>query len=353
MEQSVITKYNNLPDISLIKRPDSLIACRITMSYTDVIKTFYRLDSKKDIKHYFHIPENWDVPGIYCFLSKDGSSYYIGLSVNMKTRYNRHMFNLKHSDIRYYNANPKLYNYIRKYGLDSLDFGCLLTIKNYLVMCSAFDLSPKEISLLKSLTQWNLLIIEQFFLDTLGFSLNVALRVGTRESSKLSDETRKKMSDAHLNSDVMLSKQQWEFIRAKANEAWKNEPLDSKIRKAISKVHGRAIIIKDSSKKVIGEYPSQLKVAEYLEVSRYMVSQYLNSSNLLDSKVGPVFLIDKRQVKERSLKIQVLDINRNLLDTCNSIRATAKKYGASASSLSATYLYKDKLWKGRRSTVSS
>jgi len=84
---------------------------------------------------------------------------------------------------------------------------------------------------------------------------------------------------------------------------------------------------------VIEEFPSQLKAAKYLEVSRYKISQYLNSGNLLNSKLGPVFLINKGQSKERSIKIQVLDINKNILDTCSSLRAAEKKI------LSYSYFY--------------
>lgn len=317
------------------------------MSSSDVIKILYGLDSNKDIKYYFHIPAKFNVAGIYGFLSKDGLSYYIGSSINMKTRYNRHMFNLNHSNIRYSQANPKFYNYIKKYGLEKLDFGCLLVIKDYLTMCSAFSLSEEEISFLKLLMQLDLLLTEQFFLDTLGLSLNIAQMVGTRESSKLTDKTRKKMSEAHLNLDVTLSKDQWNFIRAKANETWKNEVLSSDRRRAISEHHGRAVIIKDSIQKVIGEFSSILKAAEYLGVNRKTISKFLNSGNFLDSKYGLVFLIEKREVKERAYKIQVLDKNKNLLDTCSSIRATANKYGISATALSTTYLDKDKLWKGK------
>ena len=99
----------------------------------------------------------------------------------MKVRYNRPIFNLKHQDQRYFNANPKFYNYIRKYGLDSLDFGCLLKVKNYLFMCSAFDLSPGEIYIIKLLTQWDIIISEQFFLDNWDLSLNVAYFAGTKK----------------------------------------------------------------------------------------------------------------------------------------------------------------------------
>jgi hypothetical protein len=114
-------------------------------------------------------------------------------------------------------------------------------------------------------------------------------------------------------------------------------------KRAISELHGKAVIIKDSTQKVIGEFPSMLKTAEYLNINRKTISKYLNSGNLLDSKYGPVILMDNGEIKERMYKVQVLDENRNLLDICSSIRITAKKYGISATSLSTTYLDKDKL----------
>ena len=256
--------YSTLPENSVLKHPDSLVTYRITMSSIDVINTLYALEdpSNERISHFFHTPEVMNVAGIYCFLSKDGSSFYIGSSINMKMRYSRHRFNLNHSDIRYYQANPKFYNYVRKYGFDNLDFRCLLVIKNYLMMFSALNLSEDETSFLKLLIQLDLLVAEQFFLDTArikicdfyssGLSLNVASKVGTRESSVLSDETRKRMSDTHLNLDVTLSEDKWKLIRAKANEVWKYEALGSDRRRAISELHGKAVIIKDSVEKLIG-----------------------------------------------------------------------------------------------------
>ena len=56
-------------------------------------------------------------------------------------------------------------------------------------MFAGFNLSDEENLFLTSLMQLDLLITEQFFLDTYGLSLNVASKVGTRESSILSDET--------------------------------------------------------------------------------------------------------------------------------------------------------------------
>lgn len=60
--------------------------------------------------------------------------------------------------------------------------------------------------------------------------------------------------------------------------------------------------IKDSNGNIIGEHPSHLKVAEYLGVSRGKVKTYLDSGNLLDSKLGPVLLIDNCLASFAALK---------------------------------------------------
>lgn len=349
MESKCKDKYKNLPDNSVLKRSDSFVSKRINLSNLDVIQILYKLNPAVPIQNIFTVPDRLYVPGIYCFMGKDKSKlvYYIGSSVNMKKRYSRHMFNLNHDDARNNQANPKFYNYIKKYGIESLDFGCLLVTLDYKVIFNGFDLSSEEVSLLKSLTQLDLLLTEQYFLDTYGLSLNVAPYVGTRESTVLSDETRKKMSDARLNLEVTLSKDKWEAVRAKAKEAWEKEPLDSERRNNISAFHGRSVIIKDSEHKVIGEFTSQIKTAEYLGVDRSTVARYLNTGNLLNSNKGPVYVIDKVQTKARSVKVQVLDVNRNLLDTCRSIRAVADKYNVPLSTISTTYLDKDRLYKNK------
>ena len=76
---------------------------------------------------------------------------------------------------------------------------------------------------------------------------------------------------------------------------------------------------------MVGEFNSRLKVAEYLEVNRNKVSLCLKSGYLLESKIGPVLLIEKGDsVSERSYKIQGLDKNPNLLDTYSSLRLRRK-----------------------------
>lgn len=55
MGETVIAKYNDLPESYVIKRKDSLVAFRLIMSNSDVIKTLYQLElhSNKGIKDYF------------------------------------------------------------------------------------------------------------------------------------------------------------------------------------------------------------------------------------------------------------------------------------------------------------
>ena len=84
----VIIKYSNLPENFILKYKDYLVTIRIIMPYIEVIKTLYQLGlyPNKGVKDYFFLPDNFNVQGIYCFLSKDSLSYYIGSLISMKTR---------------------------------------------------------------------------------------------------------------------------------------------------------------------------------------------------------------------------------------------------------------------------
>jgi group I intron endonuclease len=297
LDRKAKDKYDSLPAKSILKHPDSFVSQRIVYLESEVL-ALYKLSSecKKDIQEFFTTQVKLDIPGIYCFMSKNISilSYYIGSSVNMKRRYNRHQNNLNSKEDRNSQANPKFYNYVRKYGWESLEFGCLLETKDYLVMFSGFDLSPEEISLLKILTQLDLLITEQYFLDSYGLSLNISPVVGTRESAILSAETRKKMSDSHLGKLSTISEEKRAVIKAKAKEAWANEPSNSERREAVSAQHGRAVVILDPDKNVIEEFVSQIKAAEHLGVERRIISRRIASEALFDSKIGPVYSIKQR-----------------------------------------------------------
>lgn len=365
MEQKCRHMYKNLPYNSVLKRHDSFVTYRISLSDTDVIHVLYDLNSDNNIQDIFNIPGSFDVPGIYCFLSKNKAFYYIGSSrgsppggthapgrglgssVHMKKRFNRHVFNIKDDKVRNHMASPKFYNYVRKYGMDDLSFGCLLATKDYLMLYGGFDLSPEETALLKLLTQWDLLLTEQFFLDTYKPLLNIATYVGTKESIELSEETRKKMSESQLGVVKLISEDKWKVIKAKSRESWEKDSLER--RNAVSVLHGKSIRIEDCYNKVIEVFSSQIKAAEYLDVHRHKIKRHLDSGKVLDTKLGLVYIKggEVSSDKPRSIKIRVYDSNKNLLEVCDSLRAASNKYDISASSIRLYYLDKDRLCKNR------
>lgn len=162
------------------------------------------------------------------------------------------------------------------------------------------------------------------------------------------------MSDSHLGLISSISKEKWAVIKAKIKEGWENDPVDSERRKAISTLHGRPIVIVDSNKKVIEEFASQLKAAEYLGVGRRIVNTRLASGKPLDSKWGPVYIQDKEGThqKTRAIQVQVLDANKYLVEVCASLRDAEKKYNVAATTISRSYLNKDKICRNKYYFVS-
>nr|UYR50989.1 hypothetical protein [Morchella crassipes] len=71
MDRKCKDKYQNLPAKSILKHPDSFISNRIILSDLEVL-ALYNLNPKcKDIQELFTVQEKLDIPGIYCFMSKD------------------------------------------------------------------------------------------------------------------------------------------------------------------------------------------------------------------------------------------------------------------------------------------
>jgi hypothetical protein len=68
-------KYDSLPAKSILKHPDSFVSQRIVYLEEEVL-AFYKLSSecKKDIQEFFTTPVKLDIPGIYCFMSKNRSA---------------------------------------------------------------------------------------------------------------------------------------------------------------------------------------------------------------------------------------------------------------------------------------
>ena len=235
--------YNDLPANSLLKNLNSSVSKRIKLTIPEIINSYIKQKKTNafDINQLFQKTDDLNVPGIYCFKSKSEITkivYYLGSSVNMHRRITRHKYNVFSPNPREYSGSPKFYNWIRSYGWNSLEIGYLLKTIDYEKitilpgLLSSNALNKEERLILKLLTQIDLLIMEQYFLDKLGLSLNVDKFVGTRHSSILSLETRNKMSeshfgDSHYSKVKSLTKEQWELIRNKASQSWQEDYDDS------------------------------------------------------------------------------------------------------------------------------
>lgn len=89
-------------------------------------------------------------------------------------------------------------------------------------------------------------------------------------------------------------------------------------------------------------------------VDRRIVKKHKDSGDLLNSKIGLVYIQDKAaDKKSRAMQVQVLDANKNLIEVCASVRSTGIKYGISASSITTSYLDKDRLCRNKYYFVSA
>jgi hypothetical protein len=112
-------------------------------------------------------------------------------------------------------------------------------------------------------------------------------------------------------------------------------------------------VILDPDKNVIVEFVSQIKAAEHLGVERRIISRRIASEALFDSKIGPVYIQYKAaDTTSRAIKVQVLDYNKNQIEVCASLRAAGLKYNIPVSTLSRSYLDKDRLCRNKYYFVS-
>ena len=146
-----------------------------------------------------------NISGIYQIRSKIKSNkFYIGSAVNISARWNRHITVLRLSK----HENQKLQRHYNKYGEQDLQFSILL-------ICDKKDLIK----------------IEQYFIDFYNPIFNICKiagsQLGIKRSEKtkakmrgrpVSDETRKKLSNALKNNKNGFGKHPSDEIRQKLRE---------------------------------------------------------------------------------------------------------------------------------------
>jgi group I intron endonuclease len=133
--------------------------------------------------------------GIYIIKTKINNRFYIGSAINLYNRKHTHLTHLK----KLKHCNAKLQRFVNKYGIKNLFFECI-------------EFCEKE----------NLIIKEQFYIDTLKPFYNIAKIAGSTLGTKITKEQSEKLSKIRKGKQFslgrVLSKETKDKISKKAKE---------------------------------------------------------------------------------------------------------------------------------------
>jgi group I intron endonuclease len=204
--------------------------------------------------------------GIYCIENIVNGKKYIGSSINVYKRRNRHFSELK----RLIHKNIKLQRSYNKHGKENFRFYILELIEN------------KECLIEK----------EQFFIDKIKPEFNINLIANSSLGVKRSEETKEKIRQANLG----LKHPDWRNkLKSEAqggdNHWTKNkkfsEESKNKMSEAQKKIYdngyispaSKSVIELDEENNIINEWSSASKVGKYYNVSYKTITNIINGKN--------------------------------------------------------------------------
>nr|NP_150305.1 orf220 [Spizellomyces punctatus]AAK84234.1 orf220 [Spizellomyces punctatus] len=181
------------------------------------------------------------MPGVYCIVGND-EQFYIGSSRSIGMRLRNHYY---HSSIAP-NRHPVLYNYINNYGWSSIKVGVLIVSINHLhryLELHRINPSMTDLKLLDTLTMYESLCLEQYFLDKFQPGLNsqeLVAKGGLPNKGPLGIPWSQSKRDAHS-----LSTRGRQFNAShieRLSDAQKGKRLSQETRDKMSGSHGGAKI---------------------------------------------------------------------------------------------------------------
>ena len=281
--------------------------------------------------------------GIYRWTQLENKKSYVGSAVNLSRRFYQY-YSL--AFLNTHKESSHIYKALLKHGYSKFS----LEILEY---CEPRNLLERVSGAARRLKRGDYLL-EQYYLDLLHPEYNILKKaysnVGYKHTEEQLTKIRKHLSilnpspEQRARASVRMKKLS-QFLASKANEAWKNNPSGSTRRVNIGLVHGLAVVILDPNKNILAEFDSQSKAKDFLNCSRYIVSKYQDSGKLFNSvSIGNVYITSKGQSKSSTIAVKVLNSNKELIDTCASLRETGKKYDIAVSTLRYSYLNKDMLY---------
>lgn len=152
--------------------------------------------------------------GIYCIENSISKKKYIGQSVNIKERWNKHKYELKRNE----HDNDYLQNAWNKYGEDSFKFYILEE-------CEQFELDDKEIY-----------YIEQYNIINRKYGYN--LKTGGQNNPRATEESNKKLSkkvkESYVSNPSLIEKRKKDALIQ-----WSNPDIKNKITGKNNGMYGK------------------------------------------------------------------------------------------------------------------
>lgn len=204
-----------------------------------------------------------------------------------------------------------------------------------------YELKEEEKKTLRLLTQLDLLIIEQYYLDKFKPTLNINTYAGTKLGTITPLEVKSKISlanreDRHYTKRFApLSQEKKDIIATGIKNFWKG-PKGKELAKDISKFHGSAVIALNSELSFYKVFNSYMEAAKHFECERKKISRRVNKFNPLwvdkfDSKfyfIVKEFVIDRAKTGRRK-PIVVINTKDNSQREFLSIREAERALGLS------------------------
>ena len=264
----------------------------------NLYRRFYSVPSDPNIEKYYEyaylmkksiIKENKDKSGIYKITNKLTNDIYVGQSINLGNRFTKY-FNLSYLNNR---DTLVIYRALIKYGYSNFS----ITILEY---CNISDLTKRE----------------QYYMDKLNPKYNTLKIGGCSLGRKLSEQTKIKISKSlkgiyTKEKSAAFGRIASEETRAKMSSKRRgmNNPLFGKVhsdtkelmkQKALGRKHSEETLLKMSTKKgypvyiyekcdntgfkLIGNFVSIRKAANFIGISANTVKSYVNSGSIFKER---------------------------------------------------------------------
>jgi group I intron endonuclease len=180
--------------------------------------------------------------GIYIIKTKINNRFYIGSAINLYNRMHTHLTHLKKNK----HCNAKLQRFVNKYGIENIFFECV-------------ELCEKE----------NLIIREQFYIDTLNPFYNIAKIAGSTLGTKITKEQSEKLSKLRKGKQNSLGRKYSKETILKMSESAKKRGLHPNFKEASIKANtGKKQTIEHRAK--ITEKQKKINNMQLIEIKKML-----------------------------------------------------------------------------------